>query len=367
VAWAAARFAVSGDLDLLAARDLAPYVYMLVVLAAAFATTSYGRTLKVVEAALLLHLLWVLVTLLAPGWTSDLPLLGGKVRVLELRPDFDGAVLAVTAGLAATLAASRGPSTSVRAGAAVVAVGSVVTVLQLGSRSGVLALGAAVLVLAATQVHTVRRFSWRRLLATAAVLVALAALVLPHTYVFDRATADPRRTDAGAGTIGARQHAWALVLDDAARTPGRLFLGSGFGPDFLDRSGARKALEGNANTGVRAPHNFVLNTLGRLGLVGVALLGWAVVAVLRASIRVRRPSPGDPERDRFMLLGVLLVGTLGVAAMFGVILESPFGAVPFWWAAGLLLVGADPCQRGTVANAGHSSAAATGSAGAPRP
>ena len=340
VAWALVRFVVGGHYDLVAVRDVAPYVYVLVVLAACFSVTAYARTLLVVECALLVHLAWVWVALLAPEWAMDLPLLGGKVRVLEVRADFDGASLAVLTCLAAMRAGRRDQPTSVRVGAGAVAAASGYAILEMGSRAGLLALIVDIGVIAMLQLHVLRRIGRARALAAAALLVAAAAVVVPRTYVFDRLTADPtERTDASSGTLNARREAWRLVIEDAAENPVRLALGSGFGPDFLDRSGAAFAFEGYVDKGVRAPHNFVLNTLGRTGLVGVALLGWVVVWLGRAVVRLRSWPHASPGQGRFLTFTVLVLGALGVASLVGVILESPFGAVPFWWAAGFLLVG----------------------------
>jgi hypothetical protein len=339
LAWAAIRFTAGGNVDLMAARDLAPYAYCVAMLAATFAVSSYRRTLGVVAAGLLAHLLWVLFALLLPAATADLPLLGGRVRVLEIRADFDSAVLSVTAGMAILWALRSQPTPKgIRAAACAVAILSGALVFELGSRSGVLTLSVVTAIVALSQIHLLRRLSWKQVAAIVVLLAALAVVLLPQTYVFERATADPRRSEAGAGTVNARQRAWDLVIEDANRSPERLLLGSGFGRDFLDLSGARVTLEGNVNTGVRAPHNFVLNTLGRLGLVGVLLLAWVGLALGRASLRRSRVT-AVPFQGPFLSFAVLLVAALGTASMVGVILESPFGAVPFWWAAGFLLVG----------------------------
>jgi hypothetical protein len=340
---AAVRFAAGGNFDVHALRDLAPYGYMVVALAAGFVASTYGRTLQVLAAGLLVHLAWVLLALLLPAWTGDLAQLGGKVRILEIRADFDSAVLVMTAGLAFYVATRGGHAVWVRCAAAAVSVLSAGLVFELGSRSGVLGLAVVTVILALSQRHLLRRLGWRRRLAAAGVLVGLAVVLLPQTYVFERVTADPRLGYAGAGSLNARQQAWDLVVDDAAENPTRLVLGSGFGRDFLDESGARFALEGNVDTGVRAPHNFVLNTLGRMGLVGVLLLGWVGFALVRATLSTGRVAH-DPDQHRFLSFTVLVLASLATAAMVGVILESPFGAVPFWWAAGFLLVGTSVTQ-----------------------
>ena len=342
--WAVVRFVTGGHFDATAVRDLAPYVYLVAALAAGFAVRSYQRTLVVIEAALVAHLLWLWVALLASGWAAGLPLLGGRVRVFEMRHDFDGAMVAVLVCLAALRAGQRGVNGAVRVVSAIVAMVASYTILQLGTRAGLLALAAAAIVVLLPRLHMLRRVGRARLLASAGLVLVGVALVLPQTYLFQRMTGDPRNSDSGSGTATARQEAWALVLEDATADPTRLIVGSGLGPDFLDRSGAAVWFEGTVDKGVRAPHNYVLNTLGRLGLVGVALLGWVATTVARAAFRRRSHPDVEPDRRRFDEMLVLLVSTLTVASLVGVILESPFGAVPFWWAAGLLIAGSDPAD-----------------------
>lgn len=79
----------------------------------------------------------------------------------------------------------------------------------------------------------------------------------------------------------------------------------------------------------RSPHNIVFTLFGRLGLVGVATAGVVMIAMVRAAERSRQT--GDDER-----LGLwCMAGVLAVAACFGVVLEGPMGALPFWTLAGI--------------------------------
>jgi hypothetical protein len=340
-AWAAARFLTGGHFDTTAVRDLAPYVYLMAAVFACWAVPSSPRTRIVLELSMVIHLAWIWVSLRATDWVAGLPFLGGKVRVLELRHDFDGTIVAVLVCMAILRAAQRDLPRSGRVAAAVVAVVGCYTILQLGTRAGLLALVVLLGLVGLSRAGGLRRVGRRRLLAAAALVLVAGGVILPRTYLVHRLTESSTRLDSGSGTAIARQEAWSLVIKDAATDPARLVIGSGFGPDFLDRSGAAVWFEGSVEKGVRAPHNYVLNTLARLGLVGVALMAWVVAAVGRAVVRQRRRETGTAH-DGFEELLVLLVSALAVASLLGVILESPFGAVPFWWAAGLLLVGDGP-------------------------
>jgi hypothetical protein len=115
------------------------------------------------------------------------------------------------------------------------------------------------------------------LLATAALVLVAGAAILPRTYLVYRLAESSTRLDSGSGTATARQEAWSLVLKDAAADPTRLVVGSGFGPDFLDRSGPAVWVEGSVEKGVRAPHNYALNTSPGCG--------WSVSRCWRGSSR----------------------------------------------------------------------------------
>ena len=347
--WCVARFVVGGEYSIVALRDLAPYVYVAVAIAACLGATEFDRSTRVLEVALLVHLSWVWAVLTLPEWAETLPSLNGEVRLMELRADFDGACLAVLTVLATLRAGSRGRRLGVRLAFTAVGLSSVYAILEMGSRAGLLALAVGGMAVLLTHRQFLRRLGSRRVIVGVALACLAMALLLPRTYVFDRIQADPtERSDAATGTLDARVLAWRLVLEDSAQDPARLMIGSGFGPDFLDRSGAAFSFEGYVEKGVRAPHNFVLNTLARAGLVGVGLLGWVVVALARATVRLASRTHAPVSKQGFLTVALAIVGSLGVASLVGVILESPFGAVPFWWAAGFLLVGtARPDARQT--------------------
>lgn len=86
---------------------------------------------------------------------------------------------------------------------------------------------------------------------------------------------------------------------------------------------------------MRSPHNYLITSFARLGFVGLTIVVGLLVTLLTAAARTIRRGPPDELTS----LCVLLVIALLVVAMLGVILESPFGAAPFYWAAGILLAG----------------------------
>jgi O-antigen ligase len=108
-------------------------------------------------------------------------------------------------------------------------------------------------------------------------------------------------------------------------------LGLGFGHDlargFLQEYNPLMMSE---EFGVRSPHNIFVTYLGRLGGIGLAL--WAVISaliVVRAWRALRRASD-LAEWAPWAGIVILLV-----SATFGVVLEGPMGALPFWVLLGL--------------------------------
>lgn len=343
-AWALLR-SLAGPFTGDAVRDLAPYGYILVMGLAALVPVeaqAWRRSLRVLAGAGLVHLLWVTIsTVLGDTLVLKMPLLGGVIRVFEIRPDYDGAVIAMLVGcllMQASLLAERRRGRAAAACAALAFVASGV-VLLLANRAGLLALVVAYGVVAATLVPRamqVWRAHPRAVVAAAVVLLAAAALIVPQTPLYARITGVGGFSQGNAsGTADARKQAWSAILRYIGDEPARVAVGVGTGPDFLKDSGASVHYQAVGHKIVRQPHDFPINTYARLGVVGLALLGWLLVALVVASWRKVR-SPRSNVEDIGL---VLMWSTLFVAALVGVVLEAPFGAIPFGWAAGRLLLG----------------------------
>lgn len=337
LAWAIVRFAAGGRADVDALRDVAPYAYVVTALVVAFTRgqQSLRASYRVLYVALLLHLVLVTVSLRAPDLVQQAPLLRGQVRVMELRPDFDASMVAVLAGLAMhSLLARRGHPLWLRLIHLGLLPWCVLVVGDLATRAGLLALAAALLLAALASLRGGPVLSRRKLVAAGLVAAAGLAFVAPQTSVYGRIAGDKSFADNDAGgTTNARRLAWEMVLDHQDDSASRVLLGVGFGPNFLATSGAAPLFEGDTYTRVRAPHNYLLNTYARLGAVGLVLLVWLLLAVVVATVNVLRRHAGDP-----LLVGAALIaGCLFVTSQFGVILETPFGAIVFFWCCGLLL------------------------------
>lgn len=347
--WAVVRFLVGVQHDLVAVRDMAPYLYAgLVLLAWAgvhrASDAARERTKRVMWLALVGHGVWVfLVMILAPNLPLALPVVAPvqELHVLGLRPDVDAALVGVLAALLlARLFQGRKNMLLTLAGFTA----AWVVILLAGSRAGLIgafAANAYVVLIALSE----RRASRNRSLGIVAILPLLlvfAVMILPITTTGTRLLATVGIQDASAnagsavGTTEARDAAWRAMIDWTDETIPRMVLGAGMGANIMAESGAGIALVNSAEddpTRPRSPHNFWIGTFARLGLLGALLAAFATLGHLGRSWRVREVIFGD----EFMLTVVLVPLGLLIPATLGVVLESPFGAVPFWWCLGATL------------------------------
>jgi len=112
---------------------------------------------------------------------------------------------------------------------------------------------------------------------------------------------------------------------------GNPVFGLGFGHDLASRFVREYYPDSTEESSTRSPHNLLLTIFGRMGFVG--LLAWFVLgaAMLRTSLQVL----ADKRLSRAWGLAVA-PWVIGVSACFGVVLEGPMAAVPFWIMLGLL-------------------------------
>jgi hypothetical protein len=372
------RLAIGPEYSVMAIRDAAPFLYAGVVfLAAGTAAMASEReriiARQVIVAALLLHMVWVVAVLSLPSQLGSLPAVNpdAPVRFLELRADVDSALLAVLAAWGLTKVWRQRTFVWFWLPVAVV---SVLALLQLASRVGPLALilcsVTAVLAVRRPEVHVI----WRLVRVSALVaLIAFGLSILPSTpggtrfldwvtsirssvaitstqenvmaLASDRdvralppAGASEHYNDPG-GTSRARWNTWRMVWSDSVSSPARIVYGVGFGPNIVADAGATAIIGASPESAVRSPHNFLLTVFARTGLVGILVLALFSAVMLRSFGRVFR------SNDQLLLLSFLLVGALSVGALFGVVMESPFGAIPVYWSAGVLLASVVPPLR----------------------
>lgn len=326
------------------ARDLAPFLYssLAFVGAAAYARSdavSRRRTETIFTVALIGHLTWSLLISYNIILNANLPSVpGSNVSFLSIRTDVDMVMLGVLAGLMLRrLVLGKGNLSSALC---LGLIGLSLTRSDFSSRAGLIAMTICLAIAFITSVNHITRAS-RQLLWLSAIPVVflMGALWLYRSPAGERLLATlglQVSSDAAASALGteeARRIAWQQVIDWTFENPVRALVGSGFGNDFLLDSGAVQILAGTDWTGVRSPHNWVVGNLARLGTVG-AILTLLVVVILIAKIVMLSNEIGKSE---LLLVAAMTTISLVLTSFIGVVLESPFGAVPFWWFYGILM------------------------------
>ncbi|STX04976.1 O-antigen ligase family protein [Kocuria rosea] len=325
------------------ARDMVPFLYVGLAFISSSTYAQAGpsgraRTMKILWWALNGHLAWTL--LVNFGWveaTSMPTVPGSTLAVFDQRPDADMAVLGMTVALYLRkfILGQQRVTALVGLSLCIVAIGG------FESRAGLLAVLAATAVSFTITVgmhdNFARKYTW---IVLAPALLLVVAMVLPQTSAGQRLLVTVGVEEATAlnqrdalGTARARELAWEETIEWVQEDPSRVTVGTGFGPNFLLESGAGARMLGATDEKVRSPHNWFIGLYARLGMLGVALVVLVLMTVLAHTWRIRKLV----AYEEVLTLAATGVTAILVAASFGVILESPFGAVPFWWFVGILM------------------------------
>lgn len=336
--WVLARAVTSVPYSVLWARDLEPYLLISAFFLAAWRVTEADdRVAVLLRRCLMFRAGWIAVSFFFPDVTSALPTLpNSSVRVLEIRADVDSASL----GVLAALLLRRGLGVDRRRWDLALSAAALSLSVALQSRAGVVAAVLVVALAGVSGVRSLERGSYRKASAVALVVAGVLALTvtMPNTTTGQRFLGVPAAIgvgedpERGGGTATARQRGWSLVTDFMLRDRASTLVGVGFGPDFLAASGAAPLFEGTTFTNVRSPHNYLVGSFARLGFPGVFLLG---MLLLMGVVRAARVLLSEGAREietlaSFVVLAYVVVGLLGV------VLESPFGAGPFFWCLGVV-------------------------------
>ena len=140
--------------------------------------------------------------------------------------------------------------------------------------------------------------------------------------------ADSDLEEQAEGTARWRARFWTGLLNNSLEHKEWLVFGRGFGSNLAEERWA-----GRRERPLRAPHSILVNVFARMGIVGTVLFIGFLTAVIRAALRASRIGP-DPVIANWM---TIYLGALLMTAMFGVVLESPFGAAPFYFLVGGLV------------------------------
>lgn len=127
---------------------------------------------------------------------------------------------------------------------------------------------------------------------------------------------------------------WHSMVDETlADNP---VFGKGFGFDFITRF--EQTYGRGRWEGLRSAHNYYVTIFGRMGAVGFAVLLTLTALIaqggLNAAAAVRRGRLGLDVLTFWCCAWVILI-----AGAFGVVMEGPMGAIPFWLMLGLAVAG----------------------------
>jgi hypothetical protein len=368
--WAAVRFMIGITISVDAFRDLAPYAYVVMGLVGLVGViTADQKQLKrsfwLLYFCLLGHGVWVLFASLFSAAAAKLPVINGanSIRLFTMRGDIDTSYVGLLLALTLVLLLRTRKVTWMSAAYLAVIGFSWFIISHTDTRAGVLAAAVSLvagIILAGSTLWRPRP-SWKILVGVMAVVLAVSFVPGAGQGVFEKSSGGIRAIEkvidsfdgtsvspadsevdvpvtsvsegTGFGTTTARLNAWTTLTGWVAADQQRLVTGVGFGPNFMIDSGTAIALVGPDSPDfnfVRSPHNYLLGTTARLGLVGFFLVLIAGFAFTYALIRARWRKPFD----NFTLVAALIPLCLLIPSQVGVILESPFGAIPFWWGVG---------------------------------
>lgn len=127
---------------------------------------------------------------------------------------------------------------------------------------------------------------------------------------------------------------WKTIVNETlSASP---FLGLGFGHDIAHGfvQAYDPMMEGDFTA--RSPHSILFTIFARMGLVGLVVFLAVMIVLVITTVRLARHIRSDPSghnREPLVLLAV--AWTVLTSACFGVVLEGPMGAIPFWIILGL--------------------------------
>jgi hypothetical protein len=111
------------------------------------------------------------------------------------------------------------------------------------------------------------------------------------------------------------------------------WFGLGFGYDLAE-SFVREYYANQGEFTTRSPHSIWLTMLGRMGIIGFLCFTLIVFLICRCAYLFARGYDDSPGQNSILSLWCAVLILFG-AATFGVVLEGPMGAVPFWGFLGL--------------------------------
>lgn len=312
-------------------RDLVPFIYLLFVpaIARTLEGVDFTRIIRALRLGTILHLAWSgLVTLGLLQPFRFFPSVFGA-QIFEKRWDLAGLVYAIGILSWSSFRSQKLERNSIAIIAFVIAGG-----LQ-ASRAGMISVAFAIIfVLLKERVNGYGRQGYLSrivLIATLGFAVVTSASLLSSQLPGSSLSRlgvfgdDAKVIQSAGNTARARSEARKLMMNWTF-TQNKQFFGFGPGVEIVRDSGAINYLSGAKD--VRAPHNWFVGLFARFGILGTAV--WALLVTYGAF--GRGLSPEIAWLGRCSIFLILVVSTLGV------IMESPFGSLPFSFFLGMLMV-----------------------------
>lgn len=143
--------------------------------------------------------------------------------------------------------------------------------------------------------------------------------------------------DVGSDTIAWRFAWWSALYKEVTSSVDKTIFGLGFGADLTQPLGFQP--DPTNPRLVRSPHNFLVTLLARTGVIGLSLWLAALAACLAPVLRGLRAATRAGKHDDadYVLWLVAYPLTIIIAAIFGVVLEGPYGAIPCYLLLGMSL------------------------------
>lgn len=349
-------------------RDFAPYGYAVLapISIISFSVSTQlakSNTLRVIWLALVLHLVWVCYALLLPEIVPPFTFGSSGLNIFTIRPDFDSAMIGVLLAFTCwRLVVSIGK----RWINLFILFLSSFCLFPLNTRAGIISAFISLLIVL---VFLVVRYGISELLKKSSTYLALLTILsgsilggglstfwerISSTSISISMFSETTREDdvnaiegnsaqngkstssvslSALGTANARFASWNTLENWMSESNNRFITGVGFGPNFLFESGAAEKLLGPNNPElqkVRSPHNYWLGTWSRIGIPGIILMTIVLFSWLAYGISFLRTSQSAKSSIVYFLLPASLI----IPATFGVVLESPFGYVIWWWCLG---------------------------------
>ncbi|MBI3885588.1 MAG: O-antigen ligase family protein [Opitutae bacterium] len=141
---------------------------------------------------------------------------------------------------------------------------------------------------------------------------------------------------------------WKNVAEETLATSP--VTGLGFGHDLAKGFLLEYYPTNDTEFTARSPHNVFVTVFGRMGLLGVAALLAIYWVIGRGTARAAQLARLDSTKQDNMTL-YAAIWVIMISACFGVVLEGPMGAMPFWIMLGLVHFAASEVNAAPIAAA----------------